>query len=201
LLKHIYINGERYLIDELFNLFIALTKVKHLAHIVLATSDSYFIEEIYNSSKLAKTSRFFLLDHFEKNDVIKWLKNENFTHEEIETAWNYIGGCPWELSEIINEKKQGNKIQDIINIFITNSYGRIFEFKRNLKKKEKDVFNRVIKQIADKGFFEIDSEDDGEYLDILLKKSIELDIWFYIPEEHKITANSKSVQRAFEKMM
>jgi len=47
MLKNIYINSERFLLDELFNLFVRLTKVVHLAHIVLLTSDSYFIEEIY----------------------------------------------------------------------------------------------------------------------------------------------------------
>ena len=57
LLRDIKVNGESYLIDKLFNLFVRLTKVLHVAHVVLATSDSYFIEEIYNSAKLKKTSR------------------------------------------------------------------------------------------------------------------------------------------------
>ncbi len=43
-LKNIYLNQERYLIDELLNLFVRVTKVTHTAHVVLATSDSYFIE-------------------------------------------------------------------------------------------------------------------------------------------------------------
>ncbi len=37
-LKNIYVNTERYLIDELLNLFVRLTKVTHTAHVVLATS-------------------------------------------------------------------------------------------------------------------------------------------------------------------
>ena len=201
LLKHIYINGERYLIDELFNLFIALTKVKHLAHIVLATSDSYFIEEIYNSSKLAKTSRFFLLDHFEKNDVIKWLKNENFTHEEIETAWNYIGGCPWELSEIINEKKHGQKVEEICHGFVKINYLKISDYIFSFENHKEDVFFKVINQIVENGYCKKKSISQKQVLLELLKKMISHDFWFYNAENGKITANSKSIYHAFKEMI
>ncbi len=201
LLKHIYINDERYLIDELFNLFIALTKVSHIAHIVLATSDSYFIEEIYNSAKLAKTSEFFLLDHFEKYTIISWLKKENFTDKEIETVWEYVGGCPWEIKQIIEKKKQDISVEESLNILLKNAYGRIFEFGRKLIKEEKDFFDKVIGEISEKNFFKVDYKEKNDSLDILLKKTIELDIWFYNSEEHKIFANSKSILHAFKKII
>ena len=201
LLRHIYINGERYLIEELFNLFIEITKVKHLAHVVLATSDSYFIEEIYKSSKLAKTSRFFLLDHFDKKTVFNWLKKEKFSEKEINIVWDFVGGCPWEIREIIKDKKQGIDVENSINMLLKNSYGRVFEFGITLIKEEKDVFDKVIKEIAKKGFFEVHYDNQINYLDILLKKTIELDIWFYKPEEHKIEANSISVFHSLKKLI
>ena len=201
LLKHIYINGERYLIDEIFNLFIALTKVRHIAHVVLATSDSYFIEEIYKSSKLAKTSDFFLLDHFDKETVFHWLKKEEFSEKEINKVWDFVGGCPWEVRQIIEKKKQGSDVENSINMLLKNSYGRVFEFKRTLNREEKNIFNKVLESIVYKGFFEVDSEDDNEYLDILLKKTIDFDIWFYKPEEHKIEANSSSVFHSLKKLI
>ena len=115
LLKHIYINGERHLIDELFNLFIALTKVKHLAHIILATSDSYFIEEIYNSAKLAKTSRFFLLDHFDKQEVLAWLKKEAFSDDEIEKVLDKFEKILLRFDELSNESPSiPDKIYDAV---------------------------------------------------------------------------------------
>jgi uncharacterized protein len=201
LLKHIYINGERYLIDELFNLFIALTKVRHIAHVVLATSDSYFIEEIYKSSKLAKTSDFFFLDHFDKKTVSNWLKKENFSEKEINKVWDFVGGCPWEIRQIIEKKKQGIDVENSINMLLKNSYGRVFEFGITLIKEEKDVFDKVIKEIAEKGFFEVHYDNQINYLDVLLKKTIELDIWFYKPEEHKIEANSISVFHSLKKLI
>ena len=202
LLKNIYINGERHLIDQLFNLFIALTKVKHLAHVVVATSDSYFIEEIYNSAKLGKTSDFFLLDHFDKDTVYSWLKKENFIEKEIETVWNSIGGCPWEIREIIRKKRNGQNVRDIVKKIIENNYGKINEYRLNIEdnnlKKHFDLIIKVI--VKENGYIRKDGENTA-LVKHLLKQCIELDIWFYKPEEQKIIANSKSIYRTFEKMV
>jgi uncharacterized protein len=199
LLKNIGLNGERYLIDELFNLFIEITKTKHLAHAVLATSDSYFIEEIYNSSKLAKTSRFLLLDHFNQEEAACWLKNEKFSKEELKLVWEYLGGCPWEIRETITQKKQGNPPENFCLTLIKNSEGRLFEFKRKLPQKEKDIFDNVVSDILKNGFY-IMSAEENIILDNLLKKCIESDIWFYNVEERKVTANSKSVWHALKRI-
>ena len=55
-LKHIYFNGDgkggKSLLNELFNLFVHLTKVRHLCHVICLTSDTLFIEEIYRNSKV-----------------------------------------------------------------------------------------------------------------------------------------------------
>ena len=44
------ING--YLIYELFNYFVSLTKHKHLCHILCLSSDSLFIEQVYNKGSV-----------------------------------------------------------------------------------------------------------------------------------------------------
>jgi hypothetical protein len=77
IVKDIYLNNERYLVDELLNLFVRLTKVTHTAHFVLATSDSYFIEEIYTNAKLQQSSQVYLVDHLDQPFVEAWLKAEN----------------------------------------------------------------------------------------------------------------------------
>jgi len=71
-LKNIIIDKENNLLlsEELFKFFIALTKVNHLAHVICATSDSYYIEELYNHAKLKNTSDYFLVDHLDKKDII-----------------------------------------------------------------------------------------------------------------------------------
>jgi uncharacterized protein len=201
LLKHIYINSERYLIDELFNLFIALTKVTHLAHVVLATSDSYFIEEIYNSARLSKTSEFLLLDHFEKKDIVTWLRDERFTEDEIETAWEYIGGCPWEIQHVIKKKKHGQKVEDICHGFVKTNFLKISDYIFPFESHKEDVFFKVINKINKNGYCKKESITQKQVLLELLNKMISHDFWFYNAEDGRITANSKSIYHAFKKMI
>ncbi|MBI4648522.1 MAG: AAA family ATPase, partial [Bacteroidia bacterium] len=154
LLKNIYINGEKYLIDELFNLFIRLTKVTHTTHIILSTSDSYFIEEIYNSSKLKKTSNFYFVDHFSDNIVSKWLKEEAFKHTEIELVLKNIGGCRWELQELIRMKNENKSVDEICENFVNDEYGKISYYRSEISVMEiKNEFDRINKIIVEKGAY------------------------------------------------
>ena len=59
-LDKIYLDNdkERQLITALFNFFVAMTKQSHLAHIIIASSDGYFLNTVYNDSKLKKCSEF-----------------------------------------------------------------------------------------------------------------------------------------------
>ena len=50
-LEGIYMNGQRELVKELFNFFVAITKESHLCHVIIASSDGYFIQRIYGSSE------------------------------------------------------------------------------------------------------------------------------------------------------
>ncbi len=95
-LEDIYINGQRELIKEVFNFFIAMTKESHLCHVIVASSDGYFIEKIYTHSKLSKTSKLLEIDYLDKDSVYYWLKNldkENnintysLTDEQIDIIW------------------------------------------------------------------------------------------------------------------
>ncbi|MBI4645743.1 MAG: AAA family ATPase [Bacteroidia bacterium] len=201
LLKNIYINGERYLIDELFNLFIRLTKVTHTAHIILSTSDSYFIEEIYNNAKLMKTTELYFIDHFDKKTVIDWLSTEMLTKKEIEDVWNYLGGSPWEINELLKKKNQRTKVIDICNYFVNDNYGKIYEFVRKMKDDYKEVFYEVIEQIINNQFCHPITIQNAKILDELLNIMVAHDFWFYKVNEQKITANSQSLLRAFERMI
>jgi len=202
LLKHIYINSERYLLDELFNLFIGLTKVRHLAHIVLATSESYFIEELYNSAKLKKTIELYLVDHLNHDAVADWLTEEGFTKSEIETIWHYIGGCPWEINQIIIKREQCKTIEEACLFFVNDEYAKIREF-RNILKEEGlcDEFDRMTTKIVQHGSYVRNDHEDVKTVNALVKKMVAHDFWFYKTEEQKIIANSQSIHRAFERLV
>ncbi|HIE31835.1 MAG TPA: ATP-binding protein, partial [Methanosarcinales archaeon] len=71
------VNGP--LIYELFNFFIDLTKEKHLAHVFVATSDSLFIEQIYNEAMLQGRCRYLLVDDFDEATTAAFLGGYGFT--------------------------------------------------------------------------------------------------------------------------
>jgi AAA+ ATPase superfamily predicted ATPase len=64
-LDKVYINDdkERLLIIALFNFFVAMTKDSHLAHIIIASPDGYFLNTVYTNSKLKKSSEFYKVDY------------------------------------------------------------------------------------------------------------------------------------------
>ena len=45
-----------------------MTKESHLAHIIIASSDGYFLDTVYTDSKLKKTSVFYKVDYLSKED-------------------------------------------------------------------------------------------------------------------------------------
>ena len=111
-LEGIYLNGQREILKELFNFFVAMTKESHLCHVIIASSDGYFIERIYNDSKLKKTSDFFELDYLLKSDVLLWLNNLEkesriskyvLTDEQISRVWETFGGSCWEISRLLGD--------------------------------------------------------------------------------------------------
>ena len=202
LLKNIYLNGERYLLNEIFNLFIRLTKETHLCHVICATSDSYFIEQIYNSASMSKTCTYYLIDHLGKEDTLRWLKKypKRFPKEkDIKYVWDHLGGSPWELWQVIEDVKGGESIEKAVEKRIEDLDGRVFDFyafKKLPESQEKD-FKRISKEIAKKGFYTPKESDD---LSELIPKTVEKDIWFYDATKKKITANSKSLEKVFGRL-
>jgi AAA+ ATPase superfamily predicted ATPase len=52
MIKEITTNGQRYLLKELFQFLVSLTKKQHLCPIFCLTSDSLFAEYVYNKEEL-----------------------------------------------------------------------------------------------------------------------------------------------------
>ena len=103
---------QKRLMVELMNFFVAMTKESHLCHVIIASSDAFFIEQVYVDSKLRKTSKFMKLDYLEKEDVFVWLRDikkhnqvQEYTLDEdqIKTIWNTVGGSAWEIHSILED--------------------------------------------------------------------------------------------------
>ena len=111
-LDKIYMNNgrEKRLIIELMNFFVAMTKESHLAHIIIASSDGYFINTVYTDSRLKKTSEFYKIDYLAKEDTMEWLlnlekyskiKDYSLTAQDAEKIWDTLGGSMWEIQSIL----------------------------------------------------------------------------------------------------
>ena len=106
---------QKRLIIELMNFFVAMTKEGHLCHVIIASSDAFFIEQVYVDSKLRKTSKFMKLDYLEKEDIFTWLsdirkynkvKEYTLNREDIELIWDTVGGSAWEIYSILEDMFQ-----------------------------------------------------------------------------------------------
>ena len=111
-LDEIYFNGGRELLNEMFNFFVAMTKESHLCHVVIASSDGYFIDRVYQDSKLKKTSRLMEVKYLLETDVMDWLsdlktysKLDQFilNDHQKQAIWDFFGGSCWEISDFLGE--------------------------------------------------------------------------------------------------
>ena len=111
-LDEIYFNGGRELLNEIFNFFVAMTKESHLCHVIIASSDGYFIDRVYQDSKLKKTSRLMEVDYISYEDVMDWLNNLNtfskidrfiLNDQQKQAIWDFFGGSCWEISDFLGE--------------------------------------------------------------------------------------------------
>ena len=112
------VNGS--LIYELFNFFIDLTKEKHLAHVFVATSDSLFMERVYSEAMLDGRCRYLLVDDFDYEVTATFPETYGFTADETAVAWDYCGGKPICLPELVNakpdEKDVGREFEKLLKI-------------------------------------------------------------------------------------
>ena len=200
-LSDIYMNGElqkRYLLTEFFKFLVSLTKETHLAHIIVCTSSSIFIDGIYNNSKLAETSEFYLIDYFDYDIAKEWLEMEKFTEAEIGLIWEYFGGSPYRLKMAIDNKKRGyiedlkeflkreaNIIADKIGLTISNDLEG---------QEERDCFRNILKILLKEGCKRKD--EDNEIEKRVIEKAIDKDIFFI--KDGKIIFNSPIMKKGAE---
>ncbi|WP_292459426.1 ATP-binding protein [Methanothermococcus sp.] len=176
-LKNIYFNhGEKEgksLLNELFNLFVHLTKVRHLCHVICLTSDTLFIEEIYSNSTLENTSKYYLIDWLRKGCVRDILKKEGFTNEEINYAINYIS-LPYEIVDLIENKKLGLSVEETIKQWINIEKDKIKYLMDTTELDEGEIYN-ILSKFKDKiniNYYTEVKKEEMKYMQFLIKNEI-----------------------------
>ncbi|OQX21398.1 MAG: hypothetical protein BWK75_03175 [Candidatus Altiarchaeales archaeon A3] len=182
----IKING--HLIYEVFNFFIRLTKELHICHVFALSSDSLFIEKIYNEAILQGRSNYLLVDDFDEETAKNFLEKYGISKEEQEIVWNNFGGKPGYLSDIVNTKFRGKNINKEIQKTLKISKGQIEEIIYALKDENEEMFNGCIDV-----FEKFKNSDNFDYLNVTkyIRFLVEKNIIFVNSAEKNIKAQSR----------
>jgi len=160
-LDDIYMNGQKELLKELFNFFVAMTKESHLCHVIIASSDGYFMKRIYEDSKLSKTSDFYAVDYLNEADTKYWLQHLDsesdittfqLSDSQIDMIWKYFGGSMWEISNLLGKlvpcskdhKISDEDLNDIIQKKVEENSARFSHYSGFSDKKRQlleEIFN------------------------------------------------------------
>ena len=187
-LKEIYINGQRKVVDSFFNFFVRLTKVLHLSHVIVMSSDTFFIEEVYNDSVLSNTSEFYLVDFFDDETAIKILIEEGLDEDVAKEVISRIGGVPWMMERVLSNGDPNERMEALYKVVKGNIRETLADMKE--KEKAKEVIKKAI-------YGEIDptGEDRG-----MIKKLVEKEIFFYDPIEGELRFQTRLHERAAKEL-
>ncbi len=198
-LRDIYIsNGhrEKEFLKEFLNFCVRLTKETHLCHVVILTSNTVFIERLYNDAKLKETSKFRKIDHLSKDKVEAWLKIEGFKKEDIELVWEFLGGNIGRILEVIGIYKKGKDLKKFLEEQRWLAYSEIVDYLTEFEEEEKEIFIKIVEKIVKDGFYSLEKVSRKEKR--LLQKWAEKEILFYDPLELKVTGNSRIYEKGLE---
>jgi AAA+ ATPase superfamily predicted ATPase len=202
-IDHIYMNNgkDRQLIIELFNFFVAMTKESHLAHIIIASSDGYFLNTVYTDSRLKQTSKFYKVSFLPKKDVMEWLlnlekyskiKDYTLTKEDAEKIWDTVGGSMWEIHDILSDLFD-KPIDEVLNLHKKKMKGIISHYIGADDKKEK-ILGLFLKtdQATVRDF--VDLGIGKEEVDELLRDIVRNNILYFDPIEAVYYPQARSFQ-------
>jgi len=199
-LEDIYIDKEKELFNEFLNFCISLTKEQHLAHVVILTSNTIFLEKIYNNAKMKKTSEFKLIEHLDYKEIKEWLETKNFKEDEIKLIYDYLGGMVADIKKLLDNYRYYNSLQEYLDReeLMSISEINVFIEQNELNDEEIEKFYFVMKILVAEGYF--DNNKYKGYLKII-SKFAEVEILFYEPVSNRTFANSRIYIKAFEKLL
>ncbi|XRP96803.1 ATP-binding protein [Methanocaldococcus sp. 16A] len=133
MIREITLNGNRLLLWSLFQFLVALTKVQHLCHVFCLSSDSLFIEYVYNTGELEGRAKYILVDDFDKETALKFIdflvkeNNINLTNKEKELIYNYVGGKAKDIKYVVEESKFKD-LKDVLEYMLKEEMSKLDMF-------------------------------------------------------------------------
>jgi len=191
MLKEIYTNGGRGLLEKLFNFFVTITKSKHLAQVICMSSDSLFIDEIYNNSVLKKTSKFYLFNSFDKKTTVEWLVAEGINEKTAKRVFEKVGGECWYLQEYLKDPENLDEMIKSEESFFEFYLGGL----EKAKMKRIEAFLSVFKKKEEISFGKRTTDID------LMKELVKEEILFYDPNSKGVKPQSRLMLNVLRKVV
>ena len=198
-LRDVYIrngNGERELLKEFLNFCVSLTKERHFSHIVILTSNTVFIERIYNDAKMKETSEFKKIDHLRRLQVKQWLEEKGLGTKEIDLVWEYLGGSIPRILKLLSNYRKLKSLREFLEREAWLAYTEIDEYLATFNDEETQFFREVAQEIIQKGYYSLQGLKEKKRK--FLQKWAEKEILFYDPLELRITGNSRIYEKGME---
>jgi len=190
-LKNVYANGGKGLLEKLLNFFVTITKSKHLAHVICMSSDSLFIEEVYNNSILEKTSKFYLFDSFDKKTTVEWLAFEGVDEKTAKKVFDKVGGECWYLQEYLRNHES---LEDMINLKVSNFYSYLRM--QDAQKRRKVI--SFLKHFKKKDFV---STETAVLDEVVMRELVNREILFYDPLNRLVKPQSRLMLNVLRKVV
>ncbi len=201
-LEDIYYNEGKELLKEFLNFCVSLTKEIHLSHVVIISSNTIFINKIYNDAKLKLTSRFYKIDHLNYKTTVEWLKGEGFNGEEIELIWDYLGGCIPLIQRMMRDKNEFKTLEEYLERQKRLAYTELLMIMlKECSKEENRLFKEIIKKIVKNKEFVLDSNEKYKKYMSVIEKWSEKEILFFDPLEVKVTGNNRLYEKGMEVLL
>ena len=174
-IKDVYMNGEnqRPVVKELFNFFVRLTKVLHLSHVIVMSSDTFFIEEVYIDSTLKNTSRYYLVDYFDDDTAYNILVNKGIEERAAKEIVDKAGGVPWILEEVIESEEPLQVLEELRKESKAKILGYLDE--KRIKGEDIEITFKVFEKVLENKALEAQEEL------LELRRLFEREILFYDP--------------------
>jgi uncharacterized protein len=189
-------NGsDRQWIMTLFDFLVALSGESHLAHVLIVSSDGYFINQVYTDSRWKKASAFYKVDYLNKTDVMACLlnleKNSGITayalsSKEAEKIWDTVGGSIWEIQEILTYLFQ-HPLEKVITLYKEKMKGIIVDY---MMKPEREKIENLLGWFRDNDELpqaKVKADDEN-----LLQEMVKQNILYFDPMEAKYYLQARS---------
>lgn len=195
-LRDIYLNEKRKLIDSMLNFFVSLTKMDKIANVICATSETFFIDELWHNSKLQGAAEYWWVDWVPEIEVEGFLEEDGFTKDEINYLINRLGGYTWAVMQVVKKKNEGKPVKQTVDEIYQVSLSQLKDLYLN-KQYPWDEIEKILKVFVKDDKYVLQQNSDMK----AIRHLVENEILFYDPVGKVVSPHSKTTLLAIRELV